>query len=455
MKTQRINVLIAIILLINGFLIFNVPNTSIAATVNTVNETAYNAKGTIICAAGLNVRKSPDTAAAIIGGVSKNTVVTIAGQAGSFYKIKFGNGYGYISNDSRYIKIQSTATNSTVSETAYNAKGTIICASGLNVRKSPSTSAARIGGVSNNTVVTIVGQAGSFYKIKFGNGYGYISNDSRYIKIQSTATNSTVSETAYNAKGTIICASGLNVRKSPSTSAARIGGVSNNTVVTIVGQAGSFYKIKFGNDYGYISNDSKYIKIQTSNSKPAMTEQEVFREALAFTLKWEGGYVNHKYDLGGATNKGITQRTYNKYRDQINKPRQSVKYISNSEVEAIYYEYYWKPVKANRMERTLAIVMFDTAVNLGVNGSTKDGGAIKHLQKALNVTATGYWGYITENAFSKILKNDHYSLALKVNKHTQDYRYERVKQDPTQKVFLQGWLNRDKALHNYITKIGR
>ena len=300
-----------------------------------------------------------------------------------------------------------------------------------------------------------MGQAGSFYKIKFGNGYGYIFNDSRYIKIQSTATNSTVSETEYNAKGTIICASGLNVRKSPSTSAARIGGVSKNTVVTIVAKHGSFYKIKFGNGYGYISNDSKYINIQTSNSKPTMTEQQIFQEALAFTLKWEGGYVNHKYDLGGATNKGITQRTYNKYRDQIKKPRQSVKYISNSEVESIYYQYYWKPVKANRMERALAIVMFDTAVNLGVNGSTKDGGAIKHLQKALNITATGYWGYITENTFSKTLKSEQYSLALKVNKHTQDYRYERVKQNPSQKVFLQGWLNRDKALRNYITKIGR
>ena len=32
--------------------------------------------------------------------------------------------------------------------------------------------------------------------------------------------------------------------------------------------------------------------------------------ALAFVLRWEGGYVNHPADPGGATNKGVTQRTF-------------------------------------------------------------------------------------------------------------------------------------------------
>lgn len=31
-------------------------------------------------------------------------------------------------------------------------------------------------------------------------------------------------------------------------------------------------------------------------------------------LKWEGGFVNHPNDKGGATNKGITIGTYTYYR---------------------------------------------------------------------------------------------------------------------------------------------
>ena len=123
-----------------------------------------------------------------------------------------------------------------------------------------------------NNTVTIVAKAGNFYKIKFGNGYGYISNSSSYVTIQTPtpiATVNTVKETAYNATAKIIAPSGLNVRKSASETATRIGGVNKNNTVTIVAKAGNFYKIKFGNGYGYISSNSSYITIQTS--KPPTT----------------------------------------------------------------------------------------------------------------------------------------------------------------------------------------
>ena len=37
-----------------------------------------------------------------------------------------------------------------------------------------------------------------------------------------------------------------------------------------------------------------------------------FDRALSLTLRYEGGYVNHPKDPGGATNKGVTQKVYDR-----------------------------------------------------------------------------------------------------------------------------------------------
>ncbi|MEG8980404.1 hypothetical protein CN383_11220 [Priestia megaterium] len=64
--------------------------------------------------------------------------------------------------------------------------GTITNTSGLNVRSGPGNNYSRIGGVYKNDHVEIVEQTGSWYKIKFGNGYGYISNQG--VLVQSVNT---------------------------------------------------------------------------------------------------------------------------------------------------------------------------------------------------------------------------------------------------------------------------
>jgi hypothetical protein len=35
-----------------------------------------------------------------------------------------------------------------------------------------------------------------------------------------------------------------------------------------------------------------------------------YDNALAFVLRWEGGFANNPYDSGGRTMKGVTQRVY-------------------------------------------------------------------------------------------------------------------------------------------------
>lgn len=67
-----------------------------------------------------------------------------------------------------------------------------------------------------------------------------------------------------------------------------------------------------------------------------------FDDCLSHILKFEGGFVDHPADKGGATNKGITQAVYDAYR-QTN--RRSVKFIEDNEVRDIYQSNYWFPAK--------------------------------------------------------------------------------------------------------------
>ena len=161
------------------------------------------------------------------------------------------------------------------------------------------------------------------------------------------------------------------------------------------------------------------------------------KEALVFTLKWEGGFTNHPLDPGGATNYGIIQSRYDQYRKSKGLALQSVKNISKSEYEEIYDVYYWDPVRAQYVSGPLGLALFDTAVNLGV------GGCISRLQASLKVPITGKW---TQAISDKIHSADQTAVAINICKLRVAKRYARVRQNATQKVFLKGWLNRDNDL---------
>ena len=59
--------------------------------------------------------------------------------------------------------------------------------------------------------------------------------------------------------------------------------------------------------------------------------------ALKLTLKFEGGFVDHPSDPGGATNKGITQKTYNSFRIKKRLATKSGEFITDAEVHEIYF----------------------------------------------------------------------------------------------------------------------
>jgi lysozyme family protein len=131
--------------------------------------------------------------------------------------------------------------------------------------------------------------------------------------------------------------------------------------------------------------------------KPAVRSPrpDLFKEALKHVLVHEGGKANHPKDPGGRTNKGITQRVYNGWRDKNHLPARDVFLISDAEVESIYRFQYWDPIKGDQLPRGVGYVVFDGAVNSGV------GQSVKWLQRALGfekAAVDGMLGSITLSA---------------------------------------------------------
>jgi lysozyme family protein len=169
------------------------------------------------------------------------------------------------------------------------------------------------------------------------------------------------------------------------------------------------------------------------------------KDALVFTLKWEGTkFTDHPNDPGGPTRYGIIQREYDKYRRAKGMPVRSVNLITEPEYNEIYEKSYWNPVRSEWLSGPLGLTLFDTAVNLGV------GGAISRLQAALKIPISGTW---TQEISDVIHKADQTKIALTICNLRIKKRYDRVKQAPSQKVFLQGWLNRDKDLINKVKSL--
>lgn len=171
----------------------------------------------------------------------------------------------------------------------------------------------------------------------------------------------------------------------------------------------------------------------------------LFETALAFTLPTEGGFVNDPDDSGGATNHGITQVTYDRYRLSLHEMNQSVQSITDDEVSAIYEQVYWTPAHCAEMPLQLAVCHFDWAVNHGVAG------AIKTLQQVLSVADDGVFGPQTSSRLQQSARASNLPILIGDYLDARRAWYEqRVMDVPSQMKFKAGWLHRVNDLQTYV-----
>jgi len=167
-----------------------------------------------------------------------------------------------------------------------------------------------------------------------------------------------------------------------------------------------------------------------------------FNISIELVLKHEGGYSDHPMDRGGATNWGITHQDLIHVRG-LGVTKEDVKNMTLDEAKYCYRKLYWEPLKCDFIAvQKIADVVFDQGVLCGRAGSTKRAQIVlKRMGK--NITVDAKMGNATLSALNTV---DPDKFCLEFICDTQDYFAGIVERNPTQSVFIRGWINRSQHL---------
>ncbi|MBQ0138727.1 MAG: SH3 domain-containing protein [Kurthia sp.] len=222
--------------------------TSTIKTSAKVTTTTYYVKtGSSIA---LNVRKSKSTASKKIGAIKNGQKVEVVTYAKGWSKIKYGTGYGYVSSAYIYKKnLKTSQVGEKIQGEYYAVPGLAI---NLNVRKSASTASQKLGEIKQNTKLKVISHTGKWIKIKYGTGYGYISDE--YVAKKVTvdfSRNQAKTYTVYDieSQGTVKTFSQKNEK-----SIAKWGNVNTGFTHTESIKSNSYAFFNYETGYGYSIN---------------------------------------------------------------------------------------------------------------------------------------------------------------------------------------------------------
>lgn len=148
--------------------------------------------------------------------------------------------------------------------------------------------------------------------------------------------------------------------------------------------------------------------------------------------KWEGGYSDNPNDRGGATNSGVTLAVYQSVYGK-SKTKNDLKRMTNEQWNYIFTKLYWNKWKADEIKnQSIANILVDWVWMSGL-------GTIKKIQSLFGLTADGIVGNKT---ISYINSHDQEEVFNKIWNRRKSFYESLVNNNPSQKVFLKGWMNR-------------
>lgn len=155
-------------------------------------------------------------------------------------------------------------------------------------------------------------------------------------------------------------------------------------------------------------------------------------DLYAPTLKrLEGGFVNNSADTGGATNRGVTLTIFRAFFGK-DKDVTDLKNMTDAQWKVIMKSY-WDRCKGDEIKnQSVAEIIVDWHINSGYP-------PLKKVQGILGVKQDGIFGAKT---LAAINGSDQECLHCRIKRARRAYYENIVNANPSQSVFLKGWLNR-------------
>ena len=219
----------------------------------------------------VNLRQAASTSSQVVSVLEEGAAVSVLGEQGAFYQVKQGSLFGYIVKD--YVTLggtgvenNQTGSSSSVNDTIYTTGKSGKTTVRVNMRRAPEGDI--LFTLAPDTEVTMIGEAGSWYKVKYSNSEGYIAKmyvtESVVVAPQPETGTDSDSQTIISGQGTTgyIIGSSVNMRRGAGTDSGVIRVLHLGDEVTFYTQTDGWYVVKVGSDTGYVS--AKYI----STTKP-------------------------------------------------------------------------------------------------------------------------------------------------------------------------------------------
>jgi lysozyme family protein len=168
-----------------------------------------------------------------------------------------------------------------------------------------------------------------------------------------------------------------------------------------------------------------------------------FIYAIQPILENEGGLVNNQNDRGGMTNKGISYRFLREIYPHLTDAELTplIKEMTDAQASYLYYKHFWQRLRLDEIyHQNIATKVFDMAVNMG------NYRAVTILQRCSNIalkenllSVDGIIGSKTISAVNTLGREDLEDLLCS---ECATFYANLAQQNPSQKVFLNGWLTR-------------